>query len=125
MARTAFNTRDKQEGIVRDALNVYLRQGLNDSRLQLVTVTKVILNQDYTHARVYWDTYDAGIKGDVKAAFGAAKGRLRTLLAKGLKLRQAPFLEFYYDGQFEAQKTIESILSESLAPANVLPNSAK
>lgn len=103
-SKTMFEERIKNE------ISSSLRGELNDPRLVLMSITRVELNQDYSVASVYWDTFDSSKRGDVKSAIDGTKGRLRTLLAKKLNVRHTPALTFIYDSQFEDEMKIEQLL---------------
>ena len=58
----------KYEERVRDEINLALRREFADPRLVNVSVTHVELTQDYSHAKVYWDTFNTATRGDAKEA---------------------------------------------------------
>lgn len=97
---------------IKNEINSSLRGELKDPRLVLMSVTKVELNPDYSVATVYWDTFDSSKRGDVKSAIEGTSGRLRSLLAKKLKVRHTPVLNFVYDSQFEDELKIEALLKD-------------
>ncbi len=105
MAARTFK-RDKFQERLLNEINVILRN-LSDKRLQFVSITKVECNHDYSNAVVYWDTYDASKRGDVKKA-----SKVRSLLSSKLKIRHIPSLTFKYDSQFESEQVIDKILRE-------------
>ncbi|MBT4789971.1 MAG: 30S ribosome-binding factor RbfA [Halobacteriovoraceae bacterium] len=113
MARKQGQGKSFFEERLKKAINIAVRKDISDPRLSLVSITRVELNPDYSHAKVYWDTYDAGKRGDIKKAFEGIASRLRTILAKELKVRHTPSLELLYDAQFEAERAIEDLLSKS------------
>lgn len=98
---------------IKNEINSLLRTELKDPRLVMMSVTRVELNQDYSVATVYWDTFDSSKRGDVKAAIEGTGGRLRSLLAKNLKVRHTPELTFVYDSQYEDELKIEQLLKDS------------
>ena len=98
-------------GKIKDELNMILRRDMNDRRFSMMSITRVELNDDYSKAEVYWDTFDPGIRGDLMAAVSGVRSRLRSILAKQLNVRHTPDLELIYDSQFEDEKRIESLLS--------------
>ena len=53
-------SKQKYEERIAQEINQFLRTSFSDPRLSLVTVTHVELNKDYSVAKVYWDTFDAG-----------------------------------------------------------------
>lgn len=111
MAESKSSKKDKFEERILHELNGALRSEFSDSRLQFVSFTKVELNSDYSEAIVYWDTFDASKRGDIKKAMTGIKGKLRAVLSTKLKVRHTPNLTLVYDSQFESEKSIEDILS--------------
>ena len=100
----------KYEERVRDEINLALRREFADPRLMNVSVTHVELTQDYSHAKVYWDTFDAGKRGDAKDAIEATAGRMRKMLATKMEVRHTPEIHFIYNSQFEDANKIDSLL---------------
>lgn len=97
---------------IKNEINSSLRNELKDPRMVMVSVTRVELNQDYSVATVYWDTFDSSKRGDAKNAMEGSGGRLRSLLAKKLNVRHTPELSFVYDSQFEDELKIEKLLKD-------------
>jgi ribosome-binding factor A len=104
--------KDKFEEKILHEINQIFRTRLSDTRLKFVSITKVELSSDYSEAKVYWDTFDAGKRGDAKAAITSVSGKVRALLAKNLDVRHTPTLEFSYDSQYESENAITSILND-------------
>jgi ribosome-binding factor A len=115
MARKKNNTnsRDLYQEKIKNELNVLLRREISDPRLSLCSVTRVDLNPDFSVASVYWDTFDASKRGDIKKAIEGISGRMRTLLAKNLDVRHTPTLTFFYDSQFEDELMITELLNKA------------
>lgn len=103
--------RVKFQDRILNELNMILRQEISDSRLQFASLTKVELTNDFSVATVYWDTFDSGKRGEIKAAFDAIEGRFRSSLARSLQVRHTPEIKLVYDNQFESEKNITEILS--------------
>ena len=100
-----------EERILKE-LNMILRRDLNDTRMQFVSLTHVELSNDFSMAKVYWDTFDSGKRGDVKKALASAQSKLRSCLAKVLNVRHTPDLTLIYDSQFEGEQAINEILEQ-------------
>lgn len=103
----------KYEERVRDMINSALRREFADSRLTNVTVTHVELTQDYSHAKVFWDTFDVAKRGDAKDAIESTAGRMRKLLANKMEVKHTPELHFVYNSQFEDESKITKLLQDS------------
>ena len=93
-------------------LNVLLRGSLSDSRLQFASFTKVELNNDFSEAKVYWDTFDQEKREGIDSAMKAARSKLRALLANNLNVRHTPSLTMVYDNQFESEQEILKLLGD-------------
>lgn len=103
----------KYEERVRDEINLALRRDFTDPRLVNVSITHVELTQDYSHAKVYWDTFNTKTRGDAKDAIEATAGRMRKLLASKMEVRHTPEIHFVYNSQFEDANKIDRLLKES------------
>jgi ribosome-binding factor A len=113
MARKQGHNKVVFEERIKNEINIALRRSISDPRLTLVSVTRVILSNDYSQAKVYWDTFDSEKRGDAKKAFDGVSSRLRAILAKELEVRHTPHLELIYDSQFEDERNIESLLDKT------------
>ena len=103
----------KYEEKVRDVINVALRREFADPRLMKVSVTHVELTQDYSHAKVFWDTFDSATRGDAKEAIEATAGRMRKLLSTKMEVRHTPEIHFVYNSQFEDAIKIDKLLKDA------------
>ena len=103
----------KYEERVRDEINLALRREFSDPRLVNVSVTHVELTQDYSHAKVYWDTFDVNKRGDAKEAIESTAGRMRKMLASKMEVRHTPEIHYIYNSQFEDSNKIDKLLSDS------------
>ena len=112
MAREVVSKKNRYEELLRDEANLLLRQGFRDPRLNFVSFTKAELNDDYSLAKLYWDTFDAGHRGDIKDALSGITGKLRVMLSQKIELRHTPAIEFIYDSQYESEKKIENLLNQ-------------
>lgn len=120
MARSKAYSKEKYEEMIQNDINTFLRQGLSDPRLMMVSVTRVELNDDYSVAKVYWDTFDSSSRGDTKSAVDGTVGKVRSMLAKSLKVRHVPEIKFFYDSQFEDERKIMDLLqAENLQAKNL------
>lgn len=104
--------KDKLEERILQELNSLLRTKLGDARLQFVSITKVEINEDYSVAKVFWDTFQTDKRGDANEAMKSAKSRMRNTLAQTLDLRVVPQIVLQYDAQFESEKVILDILKD-------------
>jgi ribosome-binding factor A len=113
MARKQGHNKALFEQKIKNEINIALRRTIADPRLTMVSVTRVELTADYSHAKVYWDTYDSSKRGDIKKALDGISSKLRSILAKELDVRHTPHLELFYDSQIEDELNIENLLAKS------------
>ena len=113
MARKQGHNKVVYQDKIRDTINVALRQTLKDPRLMIVSVTRVELNNDYSVAKVYWDTYDTAKRGDTKKAVDGIASKIRAVLAKELEVRHTPKLEFFFDSKLEDEQKIADLLKNT------------
>ena len=106
-------SKQKYEEKVRDIINVSLRREFADPRLMNVSVTHVELTQDYSHAKVYWDTFNTATRGDAKDAIESTAGRMRKFLSTKMEVRHTPEIHYIYNSQFEDELKIGKLLKES------------
>ena len=110
MTSTEKFKKNKMEEKILLTMNQLLRTHFSDHRLQFVSFTKVILSCRYSHAKIYWDTFDGEKKQEASKAIAGIHGKMRSHLANLLQIRQIPQLKFIYDSQFESEKNISDIL---------------
>ncbi len=107
-----FSKKEQYENQIRDELNLLLRTGLNNTALSFVSITRVDVAADYSVATVYWDTFDQARRGSIKDAMDATVGKMRSHLAKNVKVRHTPAIVVKYDSSFEDEASIDTLLRE-------------
>jgi ribosome-binding factor A len=88
-----------------------IAHGLADPRLGMVSVTRVRLSRDLSIARVNWSS--VGSEADrsrAEHALDHARGYLQSAVAKALRTRTTPHLEFHFDPSMENAARINEIL---------------
>jgi len=83
---------------------------ISDPRLRMVTITGCEVSFDRSACNVYY-TAQPGSYDDVEAAFGKAKGKIRSLLAKKLSWRTSPELRFFIDKSVDEAERIARALA--------------
>lgn len=113
-------------------LAMLIQLEVNDPRVGMVSVTGVDISRDLAYAKVYVtvmnsasgvdDDDDTGtgeldkleIEENLKA-LNKASGYLRSLLAKRLRLRTTPKLQFHYDNSVSRGQELSSLIDEAIA----------
>ena len=85
-------------------------RNLSDQNLMLLSITKVELSPDFSSAKVFWDTFDSEKREVISTSLNSHKGKVRTHIGKGLKIKHTPSIEFLYDSQFDEEQKITEIL---------------
>ena len=114
---------------------VLIQLEVSDPRVGMVSVTGVDVSNDLAHAKIYITVLnslagDEQVNADTLSEPGAldqleiednlkalkkASGFLRTLLAKRLRLRVVPKLQFYYDSSIEQGQRLSDLIDDALA----------
>ena len=115
MAREFSRASRIADQIQRD-LSEVIRLELKDPRVGLVTITSVDLTRDLSHAKVYVTAL--GEADAAERAIGAlqhAAGFLRSQLARTLKVRVLPQLQFVYDASVERGIRLSQLIDQAVA----------
>jgi ribosome-binding factor A len=97
---------------IKNEISVVLRDEISDPRISLLTITRVNLSKDLSHARIFWSPLVADPDGldDMEDGLSSASGYVRKQLAKRLNLRRTPALEFRFDPSIEEGSRILSLI---------------
>lgn len=83
-----------------------------DPRFSLVTITSVTVSADLRLAKVYWVVSGETGQREAAAAFTKAASFFRTIVAKGLGVKFAPQLRFYYDDLLDTYAEVDRLLNQ-------------
>ena len=101
------------ENVLLQAVAPLISHGLLDPRLHLVTVTRIRLSADLSTARVNWSCLGSeGERTQAMHALEHARGRLQAAVARSMRTRTTPRLEFHYDESLEKAARISRILDD-------------
>ncbi len=96
---------------VRQVLSDAVAQDLQDPRIGFVTMTSVKTTSDLRHARVYVSVLgDDAQRAATLAGLQSAHGALQRRIARELRLKRTPTLEFLYDDTIDRAMHLEEIL---------------
>jgi ribosome-binding factor A len=106
---------DRISEVVRGEVARVIRQEASDPRLRLVTLTRVDVAPDLSHALVFWSVFeptgDVDLQG-VQDALDSASGFVRGRIARALPLKRVPELRFRYDPSLEQGNETLSLLRD-------------
>lgn len=106
-------------------LNQSLRQviaeeltAIDDEKLDLVTITSIDVDAEMNRAIVFFDSL-RGEQGDAEilAALAHHRVRLQSSVARQIRSKKTPILEFRPDQVIRAAERIEKILRDNPSPA--------
>lgn len=115
MPRDFPRSRRIAEQIQRELSDV-IRLDLKDPRVGMITLTDVEVSHDHAHATVFFTLLgdEERVKATTKA-LGHAAGYLRTQLARKMRLRTVPQLQFKYDASVERGARLSRLIDEAVA----------
>ena len=108
MKQSASNRKVNEQA--REVIASILLFDVSDPRLHLVTITGCEVSYDRSVCNVYYTTDPERYAG-AQAAFEAAAGHIRSLMAKKLSWRVAPELRFYVDTSVDQAEAISQALN--------------
>jgi ribosome-binding factor A len=98
---------------VREVLSARIAEGLKDPRIGFVTVTSVETSPDLRHARVYVSVLgDEPARARSLAGLASAHGLLQQAIARELRMKRTPTLQFVFDESIERGMRISELLDE-------------
>ena len=85
---------------------------IDDERLELVTITSVVVDGDLSRAVAYYDhsRIDEGADEDILAAFTALRPRLQRAVGRQTTFKRTPELRFEVDDVLRDAQRIEDVL---------------
>ena len=101
---------------VQRELSDIVRLELKDPRVGMITITDVEVTDDQSHAKVFFTVLgdEARIAGAV-AGLKHAAGFLRSELARRMKLRSVPQLQFKHDESVERGMRLSQLIDDAVA----------
>jgi len=104
----------KESLIFREISQLFMQAGIDDPKLQTVTINRVSLSPDKGHATVFFYTPEGEdtFNSIMLPILTQYKPSLRKALAGRIRSRYTPELVFAYDKQLEKQIKIETLLEQ-------------
>ena len=103
-----------------------LARRIQDPRLGFVTLTEARLSKDWQQAEIFYTVLgDDQARADTAEALHAAKGQVRSAVARGVKMRFTPTIEFVPDQLPETSGQFEKLLASVKAADALLAAQAE
>ena len=108
-----YKRSDRVGDLLLELVSQLLAKEVSDPRIGPVTLTAADVSKDLRHARIYFSllTGNEG-KAEVLTGLKSATGFIRAKIAKELKLRFVPTIEFVYDDTQDKARRIEDLLQQ-------------
>jgi len=100
---------EKIQELIKEEISLIFLHKLQDPRLGLVTVTRVRVAPDLSDAKVYVSIYDKSKRSESLEKINDISGLIRTELAKRVRLRKTPELNFLIDDTLDYVEKMENI----------------
>jgi ribosome-binding factor A len=98
---------------VREVVSARIAEGLRDPRIGFVTVTSVDTSPDLRQARVYVSVLGSPDERDATlAGLESAHGVLQQAVARELRLKNTPTLQFVFDESIDRGMRITELLDD-------------
>ena len=100
--------------MLRELSQLLIRE-LKDPRLRGITLTRVQMDDDLRHGRVYFSHLEGKSRAAAAlAGFKSASGFIKREIGRALNLRRTPDLEFEFDPGIEHAARIGALLRETV-----------
>ena len=97
-------------------VGMILLSDLSDPRLELVTITRAEVSDDLRHATVFYSVLgDEAKRRTAERGLASARGLVRSRIAQGLGLREAPEIHFLFDPSIAKAIEISKLLDQVAA----------
>lgn len=98
---------------LREVLSDAIATEIKDPRVGFVTVTAVSTSSDLRHATVYVSVLgDEGVRDRSMAGLQSAHGFLQKRMARELRIKHTPTLDFAYDDSLDRSLRINALIEE-------------
>ena len=108
-----YKRSDRVGDLLLEIVSQLLTKEVSDPRIGPVTLTGAEVSRDLRNARIYFSllTGNEG-RAEVLTGLRSATGFIRAKIAKELKLRFVPTIEFVYDDTQDKARRIEDLLRQ-------------
>ncbi len=110
-----FKRTDRVADVMQKEISQIIRQEINDPRVGLVTISLVQVSKDLSHAKVFVSVMSETQAVETLKALNKAAGFFRGVLAKRLKMRIIPALNFVYDDTTLKAIRLSKIIDDAIA----------
>ncbi|OCG15974.1 ribosome-binding factor A [Gilliamella sp. App6-5] len=117
----AFNRSSRVGHELQKEIAIILQREIKDPRLGMVTVSGVDISRDLSYAKVFvtfLNDDDPQVIEQGLAVLNDAKGYIRTLIGKAMRLRIIPEIKFFYDESLVKGMQMSSLVADVIKHDN-------
>ncbi|MCX8574709.1 MULTISPECIES: 30S ribosome-binding factor RbfA [unclassified Gilliamella] len=117
----AFNRSSRVGHELQKEIAIILQREIKDPRLGMVTVSGVDISRDLSYAKVFvtfLNDDDPQVIEQGLTVLNDAKGYIRTLIGKAMRLRIIPEIKFFYDESLVKGMQMSSLVSDVIKQDN-------
>ena len=117
----AFNRSSRVGHELQKEIAIILQREIKDPRLGMVTVSGVDISRDLSYAKVFvtfLNDDDPQVIEQGLNVLNDAKGYIRTLIGKAMRLRIIPEIKFFYDESLVKGMQMSSLVSNVIKQDN-------
>jgi ribosome-binding factor A len=110
-----YSRTDRLAGEIQHALAALIRREIKDPRIGMVTITRVQLARDVSHARVYVTLLDGEHDAELSVkALNRAAPFLRHALGERVHLKFLPSLHFVHDARSVREQRLNELIRQAV-----------
>ncbi|MCX8597150.1 MULTISPECIES: 30S ribosome-binding factor RbfA [unclassified Gilliamella] len=117
----AFNRSSRVGHELQKEIAIILQREIKDPRLGMVTVSGVDISRDLSYAKVFvtfLNDDDPQVIEQGLTVLNDAKGYIRTLIGKAMRLRIIPEIKFFYDESLVKGMQMSTLVSDVIKQDN-------
>lgn len=108
-----YKRSDRVGDLLLELISQLLAREVSDPRIGSITLTGAEVSKDLRHARIFFTILaDTQRRTEVLSGLKSATGFIRAKIAKEMKLRFVPTIEFVYDESQDRARRIEDLLRQ-------------
>lgn len=97
---------------IKDEISLIFLHKIQDPNFSLLTVTNVKVSPDLRQAKVYLSVFNKEMRDEVLDKVTQMKGLIRSHLAKKIRMRYVPELEFFIDDTIDYVEKMEDLFKK-------------
>jgi len=117
MARE-FGRTERVADFLKQELALLIQRELRDPRIGMVSINEVEVSRDIAHAKVFITVLGRDTAEEAQESvevLNKASGMLRSLVAKGSRMRTVPKLRFVFDTGFGNERRLSDLIQKARA----------